>query len=658
MQPEIYARIKPLEQRYVNCLTKNDNDLILTIHETNKFNTNKTLTYSFDKIFDSDSSQLDLLNEICIPIVDDLFDGINSLLITYGANKSGKKYTIYGNEQDNGILQACLYHLFQSIQTHKTEATIQNSYDSDSSSLYKKVPNTNWNQRVPYEQPKTTSPYTVQMSYVGLINNGFIDLLDSISPKTSQNSKKFNELEIQSIDEAVTLLRMGLDSHPNVISHRILTIKLLCHKNQRYSKLSIVDLAYQERMTLNQRDFEFIKSSIMALRNCFEILKENNNFLDKKVPYKESKLTWFLKNFFKEHSKIKMILCLNPSMDEFKQTCNVLKFASLKHDYEAHFGNVTSTPKPNSTLSFFNQKNSEYEKINPIESDQEIYEEPQSLNNKNLNCDLNKLIKYLVDIEKNDQVKIPDLICKKVNSLVMDLENYLGKETQGTVLNRRKSSVTTLANETESFTKVSTLKTTERNVEPIKTEMKRSQSVRCETEQKEITPKIRKISNQIKSSLRLSRHENFDFHNGIPVANRRGQKRSKSVEVWLDHKPSNLVNIDTLMQPLMLKKNSVKKLELKDTKRSSKYVLTHQQQDEYGEVVTNLIKGDIIKSPTGGSSVIFTDIERLQVKSPQLHRPRHHRSNNLLERNPFIIEDRCSIGIEGHPRLTRNKTYR
>ena len=40
----------------------------------------------------------------------------------------------------------------------------------------------------------------------------------------------------------------------------------------------------------------------------------------------------------------------------------------------------------------------------------------------------------------------------------------------------------------------------------------------------------------------------------------------------------------------MKRKKSVTRIELTDTKKSSKYVLTHQQQDEEGEVVTNLIK--------------------------------------------------------------------
>ena len=48
--------------------------------------------------------------------------------------------------------------------------------------------------------------------------------------------------------------------------------------------------------------------------------------------------------------------------------------------------------------------------------------------------------------------------------------------------------------------------------------------------------------------------------------------------------------LDTVMQPKMKRKKSVTRIELTDTKKSSKYLLTHQLQDEEGEVVTNLIK--------------------------------------------------------------------
>ena len=49
-----------------------------------------------------------------------------------------------------------------------------------------------------------------------------------------------------------------------------------------------------------------------------------------------------------------------------------------------------------------------------------------------------------------------------------------------------------------------------------------------------------------------------------------------------------------MLQPRLKKKKSVTKLEVKDTKEASKYMLTHQEQDSNGEMETRLIKVCII----------------------------------------------------------------
>ena len=111
--------------------------------------------------------------------------------------------------------------------------------------------------------------------------------------------------------------------------------------------------------------------------------------------------------------------------------------------------------------------------------------------------------------------------------------------------------------------------------------------------------------------------------------------------MWLDHKPATSAKLDTVMQPKMDRKKSVSKLELSDTKKSTKYLLTHQQQDQDGEIVTNLIKGNILKSPSGGANVVFTDIETLLVKAQEPAKPIRKRASedNEIE-DKLTIEDR------------------
>jgi len=93
------------------------------------------------------------------------------------------------------------------------------------------------------------------------------------------------------------------------------------------------------------------------------------------------------------------------------------------------------------------------------------------------------------------------------------------------------------------------------------------------------------------------------------------------------------------------------KLELADAKKSSKYVLTHQQQDDEGEIVTNLIKGDILQSPSGGANIVFTDIETLNIKPHEFQmykQTRKRASEELNIEDRQSIQDRCSIAIESH----------
>ncbi len=105
------------------------------------------------------------------------------------------------------------------------------------------------------------------------------------------------------------------------------------------SQLSLVDLAGSERTKRTKntgsrlREAGNINSSLMALRNCMEALRENIlNGTKKIVPYRDSKLTLLFKNYFEGNGRLKMLLCINPRSIEFDETINVLKFSDLVKD--------------------------------------------------------------------------------------------------------------------------------------------------------------------------------------------------------------------------------------------------------------------------------------------------------------------------------------
>lgn len=100
------------------------------------------------------------------------------------------------------------------------------------------------------------------------------------------------------------------------------------------SQLSLVDLAGSERTnrTGNKgtrlREAGNINNSLMTLRNCLEMLRENQaNDCGKIIPYRDSKLTHLFKNFFEGEGSIRMIVCVNPRFDDYEE--NVVRHASL-----------------------------------------------------------------------------------------------------------------------------------------------------------------------------------------------------------------------------------------------------------------------------------------------------------------------------------------
>ena len=71
---------------------------------------------------------------------------------------------------------------------------------------------------------------------------------------------------------------------------------------------------------------------------------------------------------------------------------------------------------------------------------------------------------------------------------------------------------------------------------------------------------------------------------------RHRRSRSTDADVWLDHKPLHPVDTNTIFQPVMKRKKSTDNFNPKDLKKTSKYVLTHQEQDTDGELETKLYK--------------------------------------------------------------------
>ncbi|XP_034143957.1 kinesin-like protein KIF23 isoform X4 [Esox lucius] len=224
------------------------------------------------------------------------------------------------------------------------------------------------------------SSYSVFVSYIEIYNNYIYDLLeevpfDPIKPKPpqskilreDQNHNMYvsgcTEVEVKSTEEAFEVFWRGQKkrriantqlNRESSRSHSVFIIKLaqapldadgdniLQDKNQvSVSQLCLVDLAGSERTSRTRaegnrlREAGNINQSLMTLRTCIEVLRENQMCgTNKMVPYRDSKVTHLFKNYFDGEGKVRMVVCVNPKADDYEETMLVMRFAELTQEVE------------------------------------------------------------------------------------------------------------------------------------------------------------------------------------------------------------------------------------------------------------------------------------------------------------------------------------
>lgn len=233
------------------------------------------------------------------------------------------------------------------------------------------------------------SLYAVFVSYIEIYNNNVYDLLDEPSGKTfqskilredSQKNMYVNgviEVEVKSAQEAFELFNAGqrrkkmgwtaLNAESSR-SHSIFNIRLVQLEQVTWNndgkpiipeknlltvgQLSLVDLAGSERTNRTQntgarlKEASNINNSLMTLRTCMEILRENQHTkCNKMVPYRDNRLTYLFKNYFEGEGSVQMIVCINPSIDDLEENLHVMKFAEMSQDVKITKSDSKSTVK-------------------------------------------------------------------------------------------------------------------------------------------------------------------------------------------------------------------------------------------------------------------------------------------------------------------------
>ena len=180
------------------------------------------------------------------------------------------------------------------------------------------------------------------------INDKSNELKIKEDPKKGMYVQGITEAEIKTAKEAKNLILMGLKSRhvaatemnaESSRSHLLFSIYLsTSYVNNRgsaiekMSRLHLIDLAGSERQKKTKAQGERIKEACMinkslsTLGNVINALVENYEGKNKYIPFRDSKLTYFLKDSLGGNSKTTIVANISTSLIQMGETISTLKF--------------------------------------------------------------------------------------------------------------------------------------------------------------------------------------------------------------------------------------------------------------------------------------------------------------------------------------------
>uniref|UniRef100_A0A1B0CZ59 Kinesin-like protein n=1 Tax=Phlebotomus papatasi TaxID=29031 RepID=A0A1B0CZ59_PHLPP len=386
----VYCRVRPMQcESDLACLKVTSSTTVLLTPPEIAINYRvgalRETQHIFKHVFDVTSLQRDVYNVVAQPLVEGLIRGRNGLLFTYGVTGSGKTYTMTGDMQNQGIMPRCLDVLFKTISDYQTKKFVfkpdrLNGFEilSEADAMIERQAelNAKFSKIKRLEGIDEDNMYAVFITYVEVYNNSVYDLLEEGSIQKTLQSKIIREdathnmyvhgvteVEVKSMEDAIEVFQLGqkrkrmghtILNAESSRSHSVFTVRLVQAPTDRdgeyvlqdrrtitVSQLSLVDLAGSERTNRTKNTGQRLKeagninNSLMTLRTCLEILRENQGSgVNKMVPYRDSKLTLLFKNYFDGEGQVKMIVCINPRAEDYDETAQVMRFAEMTQDVQ------------------------------------------------------------------------------------------------------------------------------------------------------------------------------------------------------------------------------------------------------------------------------------------------------------------------------------
>ncbi|XP_056284263.1 kinesin-like protein KIF13B isoform X2 [Pseudoliparis swirei] len=341
---KVAVRVRPMNRREKDLKTKcvvemegNQTVLNPAITSISKGDPrNQPKVFAFDHCFWSiDESQKDkfagqdvVFQSLGESLLDNAFMGYNACIFAYGQTGSGKSYTMMGSAEQPGLIPRLCSSLFSRTVKEAREGecfTVEVSFMEIYNEKVRDLLDPKGNrQALRVREHKVLGPYVDGLSRLAVACYKDIESLMSEGNK-SRTVAATNMNEESSRSHAVFNI---------ILTHTLMDLRSET-SGEKVSKLSLVDLAGSERAgktgAVGERlkEGSNINKSLSTLGLVISALADQGagKYKSKFVPYRDSVLTWLLKDSLGGNSRTAMLATISPSADNYDETLSTLRYA-------------------------------------------------------------------------------------------------------------------------------------------------------------------------------------------------------------------------------------------------------------------------------------------------------------------------------------------
>ncbi|XP_076679124.1 kinesin-like protein 68D [Andrena cerasifolii] len=277
--------------------------------------------FTFDAVYDWNSSQQDLYEETVRPLVSSVLDGFNGTIFAYGQTGTGKTYTMEGLKNDHerrGVIPRSFEHIFNHIgRSENMQYLVRASYLEIYQEEIRDLLQPDQSLRFELKEKPDTGVFVKDLSTSVCKNAAEIQqLMNTGNLNRTIGATNMNEHSSRS--HAIFLITIEMGSIGDTGGIRV-------------GRLNLVDLAGSERQSKTGASGERLKEaskinlSLSALGNVISALVDGKTT---HVPYRDSKLTRLLQDSLGGNSKTIMVANIGPASYNYDETLTTLRYAN------------------------------------------------------------------------------------------------------------------------------------------------------------------------------------------------------------------------------------------------------------------------------------------------------------------------------------------